>query len=160
LALPPFWDFHVGGCSGATNLLFSADFTGNIPPQCYDLWQGLGGTGGQFGGESGPTPDGNRARIKWTTAVTPDQALPMPTGTPMYVERLTFRHGNLAQCPGCQEPVCFVYNEELLSDISGKQWRFTNAGYATANAPPTSINCPGSTPTHSKTWGEVKALYK
>jgi len=158
-ALPPFWDFHLGGCSGPTNLLFSADFTANLV--CYDLWGGLAGSGGQYGGPSGPTPEGNRARIKWTSNVTPDQARSIVLAPQMmYIERIVVRHNSLSTCPGCQEAVCFVYNEELLSDIHGNQWRFTNPGYATANAPPTAINCPGSTPTQAKTWGQVKSLYK
>jgi hypothetical protein len=157
-ALPPYWDFHVGGCSGAANIVFSADFS--AVSACVDMWAGLGATGGQFGGESGPTPDGNRARIKWTTVVSPELHFDMPAGPELYIERVTFRHTALPNCAGCQEPVCFVYNEELISDIAGNSWRFTNPGYASANAPPAALNCPGSTPTRSNTWGGVKALYK
>ncbi len=157
--LPAYWGFHAGGCSGPANLLFSADFSGG-PFNCYDLWAGLASTGGQFAGQATPVPVGNRARIKWTSALLPENPMLLPGGPLVYIERVTFRHGGLSACPGCQEPVCLVYNEEQLTDVTGRVFRINNPGYATANASPTAINCPGSTPNQARTWGQMKALYR
>src|SRR5215510_14043245 len=55
-SMPPFWQFQTGGCAGSGRILFSADFTANN--MCRDIWAGLGGTGGQWGGTDGPIPNG------------------------------------------------------------------------------------------------------
>jgi hypothetical protein len=160
LTLPPFWQFQTGGCNGPANLLFSSDFTTG-PYGCYDMWQGLGTTGGQWGGEAGPTPVGNRARIKFTTAVLAENPVMLPANTPTYTVRVGFKHTNVALCPGCETPVCFVYNEEQLSTLGGQTLRITQSpGFVAANAYPNDINCPGSTPTKARTWGQVKSLYR
>src|SRR5262244_3693907 len=112
LSMPPFWHFETGGCAGSGRIIFSADFTTNL--NCTDIWGGLGSTGGQWGGASGPTPDGNRARVKWTTNVTPDLNFPIAAGTHAYIEKISVRNSPAALCAGCNTPACAVFLSEGL----------------------------------------------
>jgi hypothetical protein len=161
LVMPDFWQFHSGGCNGGTpaQMQFTADFS-TAPGGCHDMWGSSADGGGQYGGEAGPTPSGNRARIKWTWAVFPQSPTVMPGGLQTYTCRIRIRNENLGTCAGCPEPACFVYNEEKITVLDGTTYRVTSPGYASANASPSSINCPGTTPTQTKTWGQVKALYR
>jgi hypothetical protein len=156
--MPPFWQFNTGGC-GDGQMLFSSDFSLG-PFGCFDLWFGLASSGGQYGGENSPLPVGNRARIKMSSFVSPGDARNLPPALEAYIARITLRHGHVASCPGCFEPACIVYQEEQLSTGDNFIARITNPGYAAANAYPQDLGCPGSTPTQSRTWGQVKALYR
>ncbi len=163
--LPPFWQYNgigpgfpTGGCAGSARILFSADFTSVF--DCADVWGGLGSTGGQWGGKTTPTPDGNRVRLKWTTVVTPDQAFGIPMDTEFYVERITLRQSQLASCPGCSTSVCAVYLSEALSLISGTTYNIEGVDWISYNDPNNQKQCPSPTPAQNKTWGQVKALYR
>jgi hypothetical protein len=159
--MPLFWQFQTGGCSGTSNLLFSADFSGG-PFDCADLWGGTGSTGGQYGGQAGPIPDGNRARIKWSTAVLPDpiSAPEMDPDVEYYIEKLTFKQARAVACTlaTCQVPVCAVYVHEEFAQLSGIPYVVeNNPDFITFNG---ATNCPGATPTNQSSWGRVKSLYR
>jgi hypothetical protein len=167
--LPQYWKFQptgVGGCGGGSRILFNADFTGG-PFSCTDLWAGLGSTGGQLGGTTGPAPSGNTARIKWTTNVTPDQDITVAPGTQYYVEQIRINR-NVSACPGgCLDEVCLVFNTYtifLLNSATPKQE--TDAGgvnppYITWQQGGSPVfNCPIPTPARSRSWGEIKSLYR
>jgi hypothetical protein len=163
VSMPPFWHFETGGCAGSGRILFSADFTTNTGG-CADVWAGLGSTGGQWGGATGPTPDGNRARVKWTTNVTPDLAFPVAGGTEAYIEKISLRNSPAATCAGCNTPACAVFlseglylfaggNVEIQGGAAGTEW-------FTFNDSQNATHCPAPTPTRSTTWGQVKSLYR
>ena len=163
-SLPPFWQFQTGGCAGSGRIIFSADFTANNI--CTDIWAGLGSTGGQWGGVTGPIPDGNRARVKWTTNVVPDLNFPIPAGQESYIEKITLRQAPAATCPGCNAPACAVYlgeglymisggSVEILGGTTGTEWlSFNDSSIIEMGCPPL------VDPTLKSTWGQVKSLYR
>lgn len=168
--LPQYWKFQptgVGGCGGGTRMVFNADFTSG-PFSCTDMWGGLGSTGGQLGGKDGPAPSGNTARIKWTTNVTPDQALSVAAGTQYYAEKVNINR-NVTACPGgCADEVCLVFNvyaTYLLTGGPPKEWMTDQGGvnppYITWQQGGSPVfNCPIPTPTRTHSWGEIKSLYR
>jgi hypothetical protein len=156
--MPDFWEFQGGGCSGTSNFTYSADFSANI--NCADLWFGLASGGGQYGGVGGPVPDGSRARIKWSWFVVPGDARNVVGGTEYYMSRMLLRNARALACTGCSVPVCVVYNEDKLSDLSGGNRTITNPDFITFNDATGASQCPGATPTQNHSWGQVKALYR
>jgi hypothetical protein len=161
VGMSAFWQFYTNGCAGAARIIFGADFTSNV--NCVDVWGGQGSTGGQWGGATGPFPDGNRARVKWTTNVTPDLAFDVPAEK-CYVERITLRQTHALTCAGCADMACFVYLSEALSLISGDSYLMTggtgNGDFVTINDPANATRCPVPTPNRNTTWGQVKSLYR
>jgi hypothetical protein len=68
-------------------------------------------------------------------------------------------------CAGCQDGVCLVYNELILYQppgTPGGDYDITNEStrrFVTWQSA-AGTNCPGPTPTHKATWGQVKSLYR
>ncbi len=164
LVMPEWWRFQTtGGCGPAGRLGFNLAFAG----VCYDLWLtgGSPGTGGQYGGVGGPTPDGNRARIKWSTAG--DVQAPAAVGPldgESYLMKLQFKHTSTTTCPNCNAPACMIFNREQLSTLNlNDETLSTGLGnddgrsYVAFNG---DDRCPGATPVKNATWGKVKALYR
>lgn len=160
-ALPAWWQFQAGGCRLATSLT-AAPAAGVT--SCLDLTDNpqFGGIDYAVGG-SGP----NRARLR--TAYAMDAGLAGPVGTTdeltvMQISINNNRTTGAGSCAGCNIPVCLVFNSLLLDQVdpnlprglvsSGEQQFVTWQG-ASAVTP-----CPAATPTQSKTWGQVKSLYR
>ncbi len=156
VTLPDFWRFDNSGCNGPLNWQFGYHPTPGPNPGCADMWDGVAGGGGQY-----DPPSGNTSRVRWTMAVNdPAIALTMPNATETYMQDFTIKHAKAGVCAGCEERICFVYQEEKLSLIDGTILRVSNPGNATANCGYTPHNCPGATPTQSKSWGQLKSLYR
>ncbi len=166
--LPQFWQYQgstLGGC-GSGRITFSVDFTGG-PFACLDMWQGLGATGGQFGGKSGPVPEGNTARIKWTSNVLPQDALTVSAGQQYYIAKVNLAR-SISVCPGgCGDEVCLVFNTYETSLFDGRKgfYYYDQGGvvppYATFQQGASPVfNCPIPTPTRARSWGEIKSLYR
>ncbi len=157
-AMPPFWQFQTGGCAGPSRFACSANFSGN--PRCADLWGGGADGGWQYGGATGPKPDGNRARVKWTWAMFPDSPVALEAGVETYVCKLTFKMNHASSCSGCSTPVCAVYVEEKLTLISGREEILNAADPGLAVA--TTNNASHCTVARSRqtTWGKLKSLYR
>jgi hypothetical protein len=158
LNMPDFWEFNSGGCSGTANLTYSADFSAFS--DCVDLWFGLASGGGQYGGVGGPTPDGSRARIKWSWFTTPGDARLLAGGAEHYISRMLLRNTRALACTGCTTPVCAVYNEDKISDLGGNTYTITGFDYLWFNDATNASGCPGATPTRNQSWGQVKSLYR
>jgi hypothetical protein len=158
--MPAFWHFDVGGCAyGDWN--FSTNFP-EPPAMCYDLWSGNASTAGQYGGIAGAHPDGNRARVKWSSTLAPELAATLPAGTEAYVCRMTIRQAHLPACAqGCSDLACLRFTHEEFATLGGVPYVIEGSG-----TEPLYINCPGPlwlccvVPARPSTWGEVKALYR
>jgi hypothetical protein len=166
--LPDYWQMQGGGCRGSADLLFSADFTSG-PFTCTDMWGGVGATGGQLGGKDTAVPYLNTARIKWSTSCLPDAATApdITGGTEYYVERISVKRVNTSCMAGCTDEVCLVFNHYELALLAGgtpPTWE-SDAGspgtatYVTWQSAGV-FNCPVATPTHHRTWGDIKSLYR
>ena len=68
-------------------------------------------------------------------------------------------------CAGCQDGVCLVYNQLILYQppgTPGGDYTITNESTRRWVTWQTvaGTDCPGPTPTHKATWGQVKSLYR
>jgi hypothetical protein len=157
-----WWDLKSGGCRGTASLVPNFDFTGG-PFTCTDYWQG-----GAIGGNSFDYVGTNRARIKTQCALPAGDGRigPIDPGTEVYAWKLTMNNlktVGLGACAGCQTGVCIVFNSILVTQVPG-----TPAGNKTYSAMAArnfatwqggGIDCQ-ITPTHNRTWGSVKSLYR
>ena len=156
-ALPLWW--QIGGCRASSSLT-AAPAAGVT--SCLDLTDNP-----QFGGlDYNFTNSPNRARLR--TAYAMDAGLAGPVSVDEYtVLVLTInrqRTTGTGSCAGCATPVCIVFNSLLLDQVdpllpkgnvtSGEQQWVTWQGLSSQ------VPCPAATPTQSKTWGQVKSLYR
>jgi len=170
-ALSSWWHFESGGCRGqigatSSSLSFTATFDpANDDGICNNYWatNASGGINYQpgFGGA-------NRARIGGVFAVPGTSAGPMTAGSEYYMFRMSLDHrhavaGTLPVCAGCQDGAAIAFNVLKLTqppgvgDITvtgpaGRQCVLWQGGGGLA--------CPGATPAHRATWGQVKSLYR
>jgi hypothetical protein len=170
--LPAWWQFkNVGTCrTGSLQI-------GAAPPataaNCSDWGGGLAGAGlgAYIIGGAGP----NTARIVAASAVPPSGLQDLAVGTDYFAFTLTINNlktVGTGNCAGCLDPVCIVFNSlnmttpilannVLLSGPSnGTDANFVTwqggAGVQTGRG----IGCPAATPTKSKTWSQVKSMYR
>lgn len=158
--LPLWWQFQAGGCRLATSLT-AAPAAGVT--SCLDLTDNP-----QFGGidyaaaGSGP----NRARLRTAYAMDAGLAGPVADTDELTVLQISINNNRTTgagSCAGCNVPVCLVFNSLLLDQVdtnlprglvsSGEQQFVTWQGSV-------GVACPAATPTQSKTWGQVKSLYR
>src|SRR5262249_32926734 len=113
-----------------------------------------------------PTMALNRARILGSISVPTSAAQPVAPGTEYF--DFIFRINNtktagLGACAGCQDPVCLVLNEVLLTSNNSGDLKMTSpasSNYATWQGGfPGDPNCL-VTPTTNKTWGQLKSIYR
>ncbi len=163
--LPDWWKHGTGQCRGTTGLSVSFDFTSG-PFSCADYFggQAAGGTAYDVGFGS-PA----RARFRIQAAIAAGTEQPVDPGTEYYAFKanlLRAKTSGTGNCVGCSNSACIVLNEiqlfqplELANDpiITNPRDR----QFATWQNPATGpVGCPLSTPTKSKTWGQVKSLYR
>lgn len=157
-SLPLWW--QIGGCRLSSSLT-AAPAAGVT--SCLDLSDNP-----QFGGiDYNFTNSPNRARLR--TAYAMDAGLAGPVAdtdelTALVITINRNRTTGTGSCAGCLTPVCIVFNSILLDQVnpalpkgvvtSGEQQWVTWQG-ASAQVP-----CPAATPTQSRTWGQVKSLYR
>ena len=165
-----WWDFR------ASNALRAASLTVMIadPFTCGDGSESCWGCPGNYfstkpnaagGGGMVVIPNGN-ARISCVVGI------PIGTGSaPSAGEELAvgIRFNNAAapvasNCPGCSNPACFTLNRVTFFntgqpgiEINTAQNNNTITWQGGAIG---GLGCPATTPTQSKTWGSVKALYR
>ena len=142
----------------------SFDFTANINCQDFFVGQAAGGFAYDVGFG---TP--NRARFRIQCAVPFDNRGPIDDFTETYAFKASFLRSKTTgtgACTGCTASACIVLNEiqlfqppdanfdPIISNPISRQ-------YVTFQLPPTGPpGCPQSTPVRSKTWGQVKSLYR
>jgi hypothetical protein len=139
------------------------DFTAG-PLSCADPW--FGQAAGGFGYDSGfQSP--NRARMRVQCAIPFENRGPIDENTEYYAYRVNLGRAKTAgtgSCAGCLEPACIVLNEiqlfqppEFANDpvITNP----LNAQHVTWQAPAVP-NCPQGTSSTTRTWGQVKSLYR
>ena len=170
--LPAWWLMkNAGTCrQAALTMNFVAPATA---VNCTDwaIGAAAGGIGAYNVGLRGP----NTARIVAALAVAPDNLQNLTGGQEYFSFNVNISNAKTAgtgNCAGCQDPVCIVFNSinlttpilannVLLSGASnGTDGNFcTWQGGGSPVVGPIS-GCPQATPTHNKTWSQVKALYR
>ena len=166
--LPDWWKHGSAVCRGTTGLATSFDFTSG-PFTCADFFGGQAAGGFAYDVGFG-TPA--RARFRIQAAIPAGTEGPVAAGTEYYAFKANFLRpktvdaGAVLACVGCANPACIVLNEiQLFQPLaSGNDPQIFNprdrqfvTWQSPVGGPP---NCPGSTPTQNKTWGQVKSLYR
>lgn len=161
--LPEWWKHGTGFCRGTTGMSVSVDFT-SVSTSCLDPYQGQGVSSFAYDvNAAGP----NHGRIRVVSAVPFDNRIPVDSSSEYAAFRVSLQRARSAppgNCAGCSTPMCLVLNSITLYQppeagndpvVSGS----VNADYVTWQAASVP-NCPLSTPTQSRTWGQVKSLYR
>ena len=166
LALPEWWKHGGTFCRGTNGLGVSFDFsTGPFGP-CIDLYAGtMSGTFDYNVGFGNP----NRARLRLLGSAALENAAVVTPGTEYYAFKLNLLRSKTTgtgSCAGCTESACIVLNEIRMVEPEGvgsdptiynPRDRSFVTWQSPASGPP---GCPLSTPTQSRTWGQMKSLYR
>ncbi len=163
--LPDWWAHGTGFCRSTTGMSVSFDFTAG-PFTCADFFVGAAAGGSAYDVGFG-TP--NRGRLRVTCAVPIDNRGPVDASTEYYafkVSLLRAKTTGAGSCAGCANSACIVLQDIQLfqppdqnndPDITSP----ANRNYATWQLPVDGpAGCVLSTPTKSRTWGQVKSLYR
>jgi len=170
--LPTWWAFKNVGTCRTGSLAIGAAPTANAA-NCADWGGGLAGAGlGAYiiGGAAGD----NTARVVAASAVPPSGLQDLSGGTEYFAFTLAINNLKTvnAGCTGCSTPVCIVFNSlNMTTPILANNVFLTGASNGTdsnfctwqGGAGVTSgrgIGCPAATPTKSKTWSQVKSMYR
>jgi hypothetical protein len=163
-ALPDWWKHGGDQCRGNTGLAISFDFTSG-PFTCADFF--LGQAAGGFVYEFPATPSsGDRGRIRVTCAVPFDNRGEVTEGTEYYAFKANILRAKTTaagSCAGCAEAVCLVLDNIWLFQPPEQNndpvlMNAANQKHVTWQS--ALKNCPQSTPTVNRTWGQVKSLYR
>lgn len=159
--LPLWWQYQSGGCRLATSLT-AVPVTGVT--SCPDLELNPQSGGIDYAAiQSGP----NRSRLRTAFAIDVSLAHPLDhtleyTILPITIDRR--RTTGLGSCSGCATPMCIVFESVLLDQVqAGSAARLTTLGnwyYATWQGPHQAVPCPAATPAVTRTWGQLKSLYR
>src|SRR5207249_8169119 len=117
----------------------AAALAANVGPGlCVDTWggQGTAGIAAYLTTAVLPSEPPNRARILGSISVPTSFAAPVDPGTEYFdlLVRITNVKTVNTTCTGCQDPVCLVLNEVLLTSNNSGDTRITNplvANFAT-----------------------------
>jgi hypothetical protein len=161
-----WWSMQPGGCRAGA-LSGSFDFTSG-PFTCTDIWAGAGSGGTDYAnplssGSVATASATNHSRIRLVCAVATAAPI-VADGTEYYGFKVTLTNTKTTgtgSCAGCSNKACIVFNSLLMTQPAGVGDAFvTNAiGSTQVTWQGGGADC-SSVPVHSKTWGQVKSLYR
>lgn len=178
--LDQWWQFKNAGTCRSTALNCNGTPNG-ADVVCQDWGAGVETTalaayavGSAIPGDAFATP--NRARIIAVSAVPPSALVDLTGGTEYFAFNTTISNVKTVgtgACGGCADPVCLVLSSikvatpcgaacdrKLSGPSNGTDSNFCEWQGGGSPASNKGIGCPGATPNKSKTWGEVKSLYR
>lgn len=159
--LPDWWQY--GGCRLATSLT-AAPAAGVTT--CTDITDNP-----QFGGIDYTTAFGgnaNRSRLRTAYAMDAGLAGPLASGTEHTLIQVAInrnRTTGTGSCAGCSTPMCIVLNSVLLDQVNTSlpvvlETEPLQRRHVTWQGTPTGFTCPDAVPVKSRTWGQLKSLYR
>ncbi len=159
--LPLWWGY--GACRLSTSLTAAPAAGVTTCPDITDNPQ-FGGIDYAIAFES----NANRSRLRTAYAMDAGLAGALPTGTEYTLMQITInrnRTTGVGSCAGCATPMCIVFNSVLLDqvDITTTPVLVTQPlqrRHVTWQGAPTGFTCPDAVPTKSRTWGQLKSLYR
>ena len=159
--LPDWWGY--GACRLATSLTAAPAAGVTTCPDITDNPQ-FGGIDYAIAFES----NANRARLRTAYAMDAGLAGALPAGTEYTVMQLSInrnRTTGTGACTGCETPMCLVLNSVFLDQVDTTAPRVTETQplqrrHVTWQGAPTGFTCPDAVPTKSRTWGQLKSLYR
>ena len=162
-ALPDWWKHGSGQCRSTSGMSVAFDFTSG-PFTCVDFY--VGSAAGGFAYDIGyGSPD--RARLRVQAAVPFDNRGPVDPNFEYYAFKVNLQRAKstgVGSCAGCSTPVCVVLNSIQLfqpPDAANDPeiTAVANSNFVTWQS--SSIpNCPASTGVETRSWGQVKSLYR
>jgi hypothetical protein len=170
--MPSWWDMATGGCR-AGRVSGSVDFTSG-PFTCTDPFGGQGGGGIDYQSPFDSTNFSsaatalavNHARIRTLYAVPDIDSLPFDPAVEYYAFKITVTNQlstGAGACAGCLSHMCIVFNSLSLSQSAPRQDFILSTPLAAASNQitfqGTDADC-SAVPTKSKTWGQIKSLYR
>ena len=168
--IPAWWHFDTTPCRNGS---LKVDSNFSSLSSCVDMWNAEPTSGGLAQFTVGlPRGQANQVRVKITLAVPPEQMRTLGTTSTYYAARLVIDDLMTTgpdACAGCGTPACLVLNAVLI----GRPPRPPGAPSANVllETPGpghpnwvtwqggAGANC-GAVPARSKTWGQIKALYR
>ena len=163
--LPNWWRLMGKGECRDASLFASGDFTGN--GVCADPWRNLGG-GVALYYRGLPRGETSQARMIGVYALQSDSARTLDAGPMYYGLKLLISNQKTVfpACGGCFQPACLVLNQvKLLRGPKSVPSEITieTPGPALANRATwrggSGADC-ATVPARSRTWGQIKRLYR
>jgi hypothetical protein len=168
--IPSWWDMTSTGCR-PTGMSVSFDFTSG-PFTCTDIFSGQALGAYQFTqpfdstnfGTSATAPAVNHARLRIAGAMA--TGAPLDSSMQYYGFKITLSNKQsvgVGNCAGCSTPMCIVLNSIELGQPGSLPSTVLTGPPAGGNDQITfqgaGANC-SAVPTRSKTWGQIKSLYR
>ncbi len=160
-ALPDWWLTASGQCrANAISMSFDPSV---LTTNCWNIWHDNPNlsvfTVQQF--LHGP----NTLRLNGGAAVPAGSEIALTAdGAELNVCRITVNHTNTVgatACAGCTDGACLVLEECYLQQPAGMPlYRLTTPISNAVTFNNGTLDCQGATPTHNRTWGAVKGLYR
>jgi hypothetical protein len=160
-SLPPWWEFQEKGCHQNALLATAAPAPGT---PCGDPW-GVPATEAVSYYPGEPRGGPSQARVKINVAVLPGLYRRLEPNVMYHAARLRFQNFGTSLCTGCLQSGCLVLNSITIGRLPGAP-----GGNLLLEAPgPGSANratwnggaqhC-DAVPVRSRTWAQLKALYR
>ncbi len=162
--LPDWWQVQPGGCrQGQIAAAMPTGFEGD----CADVWSATGSAVAQSYLYPRTGGDASQLRIIVGVGVPDANAFTLQAGQNYLagILSLFFARTTTGECPGCETPVCFVFNSAeivLRASAAGPP-----PGPFVTPSPAIGNSCTwgsGSSclavPVRGRTWGQIKALYR
>ena len=168
-ALPAWWQFkYVGACRRSVFGCCDTVLTGQTNSgSCASIWsaQATPGIAAYIVTAVLPSMPFNRARILGSVSVPSLDAAPVHPGTEYTVMVVRIKNAKttgLGACAGCQDRICLMLSEVLLTSNSSGDFSLRNSVQLDCPGDPgTTVYWQGSdTPTVNRTWGQLKSLYR
>lgn len=162
--LPPWWQVQPGGCRPGQMV---AGMPSGFEGDCIAPWAANGSAVAQSFLYPRPGGDANQLRVVLGVGVPADQPFSLEAGQKYLAGILVLLFGSTTgeQCPGCSSPVCLVFNSTEIQRLPGAPG--PGPGRFETPAPGLGNFCTwgGGTsctqvPARSRTWGQIKSLYR
>jgi hypothetical protein len=166
--VPDWWQLYNTGACRQTGISSSADFTGSPAVGCTDPFGNLAAGGiGAWQTETYPpplplnVPAANRVRLKVAyTLVDPN---PLTAGVEYYAVKATVTYAKTVgtgACVGCDVPMTIVLNGIKAAPLPGTfEWVTNELHNRCIKWQNSTVDC-ALVPARSRTWGQVKSLYR
>lgn len=166
--LAPWWDYnnYPATPAGCRVGFMTTDL--NAAGSC-NHWSGGTTVGGNVVFQSGAGgPDRVRIDVLAAMAGQPPAPVALVPGDEYGIMMFEVRNDKTigaSACAGCSTPVCMVFNNLLIGQVSPATPQVVNApgnvnGLSSYVTWRTAANCPGATPAKKSSWGQIKSLYR
>lgn len=163
---PPWWQVQPGGC----RYTYPNQFLAGLPSgfeDCIDPWSATGSALVQSLIYPRPGGDGRQFRVIMGVGVPAPQAFTLVRGETYLAGILSigFARTVSGECPGCTEPVCFVFNSAEVLRTPGAEgdppllFETPSSAYGNWATSGSAIACE-VVPARARTWGQIKAMYR